>query len=298
MSWQLKSAYLGLLAGHRVRERGDQDPEVVLTSLDPERRETRPPKRIVKSTQITPFDVAGRRVLKLIPNEGSTGVNVLYLHGGGYIYPVLPAHWAAIGALLDQGATVWLPSYGLAPEHTIDDTLPLIDALYAIVDQVRGENPLILMGDSAGGGLALATAIRARDEGWRRADRIVLFSPWVDVNMTNPEAKELEPKDNMLVCSKLQVIGRAWAGQRSTTDPMVSPLYDTLANLPEILIYQGEYEVFTPDVREFARKARAAGTIVTLAVVPGAGHAYALAPWIPESAQALRESLEGLTAAV
>jgi len=232
--------------------------------------------------------VGGFDVVTLRPHGlPAASPHLLYLHGGAYVAPVIKRHWAIIEALLRRTpVAVTVPMYGLAPEHTVDDAFGLLDALTA--NATEDPRRLVLAGDSAGGGLALAYAQRQRDTGiGRTADAVVLFSPWVDVTMTNPGIAAIEPRDIMLASPGLQVCGTWWAGRHDTTDPTVSPVYGELGGLPPIITFQGDHDLFLPDVTTLHARILRAGGASSLIVAPGAFHVYVGATWTPEAKLAL-----------
>ena len=253
---------------------------------DPARTDAAVPPGMRRRYEVSESRIGDRLVTRVAPRGTTPVAEVLYYHGGGYVEPVQIPHWWIVGELVARsGAAVTMPSYPLAPEHSLDDVLPWFDQVFAQV-VARGRR-LVLAGDSAGGALAVVQAIRARDTGALRADHLVLYSPWVDATLANPDARALEPQDVLLRCDGLALDGRSWAGGRSASDRAVSPINDSLADLPPMSIYQGTHDILFPDVILFAEKARAAGTSVELTVAEGAFHVYVAAPWTPEGRRAL-----------
>ncbi|MFF7967023.1 alpha/beta hydrolase [Streptomyces sp. NPDC007903] len=256
------------------------------------------PESLRRSCLVSTETVDGHEIITLTPESGATGPEVIYLHGGAYVRPLVSAHWRIIAALIRQtGATVTVPLYGLAPRHTADDAYRFLDSVYRTVVQRAGDHPVFLAGDSCGAGLSVGLAIRCRDEGLRPPAGLLLFSPWVDVTMTTPGIAALTGLDPMLAPAGFVAAGRDWAGDRSVTDPLVSPLHDTLKDLPPISIYQGGHDILLPDAEKFAAKARAAGTHVDLHLWPTAIHVFVGAGWTPEARQALRDAADRLRSA-
>lgn len=205
-------------------------------------------------------EIEGRPVRTLAPRSRRTGVRLVHLHGGAYVYSAQEAHWRAMAQLASaSGSTVHAPLYGLAPGSTVDDALPFLDAVMATLRQADGSTPIFLSGDSAGGGLALAQALRMRDQRHRAADGILLFSPWLDATLDNPEIDRLERRDPMLSRRMLVQAGQWWAGERDASDPLVSPLRGDLAGLPPVTTYIGGRDLLLADARELDRRIRAAG---------------------------------------
>lgn len=272
------------LLSHQVGSSLFQNEHDTLAATRGPRRDASVPLSLRSMCRIVRTEVEGRPVLRLTPRVGESQIDVIYLHGGGYIFPLVPQHWWIIEGLIRMtGASVTVPLYGLAPEHTIDDAIPLLDTVYREV-AARGSR-LILAGDSAGSALALAQAIRARDCGWRKAAAVLLLSPWVDATVSNPFAKMMEPLDPMLRCDGGAACGRWWAGRRDPRDPMVSPINDTMKGLPPLVIYMGRYDLLLPDAHLLAHKARVAGTQVHMVEAPEGFHLYMAAPGTSEAQQ-------------
>ena len=107
---------------------------------------------------------------------------------------------------------------------------------------------IIMMGDSAGGGLSLALTEYFKAEGIRVPDELILFSPWVDVSMGNEEIKDFISRDPMIGPEEVLPAARAWAGDRDMHDPLISPLFGDLKGLRNVTVFIGTEEVLYPDV--------------------------------------------------
>jgi len=237
-----------------------------------------PPASVRAIATIENLEIGGFDVIRLTPHSGSTGTQLVYLHGGAYVFPLGSAHWKLIETLVAQtGATVTVPKYGLAPEYRADAAYELLDAIY---DRLTG--PVFLVGDSAGGGLALGFAMRLRDTGRPAPAGVILISPWLDITMTNPGIAAIAPRDPILAVPGLVEAGRWWAGARDTRDPLVSPALGSVGNLPPLHFYQGGRDILAPDAIAFAKKAGA-----HLTLYPGAFHGFTRARWTPEAREAI-----------
>ncbi|MEU5440995.1 alpha/beta hydrolase fold domain-containing protein [Streptomyces griseofuscus] len=196
-----------------------------------------------RSCLVSTGTVDGHEVITLTPRSGPMGTEVIYLHGGVYVRPLVSAHWRIVEDLVEDlirrtGATFVVPLYGLAPRYTADDAYRFLDTGYERVVQRAGDRPVFLAGDSCGAGLSVGLAIHCRNEGLRPPTGLILFSPWLDVTMTNPGIPALTKLDPMLAPAGFVAAGQDWAGGRSATDPLVGPLHDTLEKLPPITIHQ------------------------------------------------------------
>jgi monoterpene epsilon-lactone hydrolase len=198
-------------------------------------------------------------------------------------------HWRLISALLRRTpAAVTVPLYALAPQHGMDDAYRLLDAVTERLGDHAPAGPVVYAGDSAGATLALTYAIRQRDTGAaNQPAALVLFSPGVDLTMTNPAITALEPRDSILTSAQVRTVGQWWSGGRPLSDPAVSPLRADLSGLPPAHLFAGDQEILFPDIEAMHDKIRLAGGSSTLTVARGGFHDYPVAFWTPESRQAL-----------
>jgi acetyl esterase/lipase len=277
----------------RLRRRNTENLANMQARVAGPRLEAAPGAGILKIADVTTSTLNGCTVYSVVPKAGGTqppdpDTHVIYLHGGAYAGPIGPLHWNIIAALvLGSGATVTVPIYELAPEHTFTEAYELLDAVIATITARR----LFLAGDSAGGALALGEAMRLRDAGGRLAGPppagVILFSPWVDATMTNPDIATIQPSDPLLGAVGLEIAGRWWAGDADPRTPLVSPLFGDLADLPPVWIFQGGRDILAPDARLLADGLAAAGTRVELHFVPRAFHVWVAITVIPEARAAL-----------
>lgn len=191
-----------------------------------------PPQRLQKSCTVALSFEHGWPCYEIAPRGRTPKAQVLYLHGGAFIDEAGINHWALVKELTcNVPACVVVPVYPLAPAETAETVLPALTALARTLTSGSGL-PAVFMGDSAGGGLALAAAQRLRDEGEATADRLVLISPWLDALLDDPVVDEIQPRDPMLAAEALRWTGALWAGALSPSDPAVSPLNGSMAGLP------------------------------------------------------------------
>jgi acetyl esterase/lipase len=199
-------------------------------------------------------------VITVTPRIGTSTWNLMYLHGGGYIFPLLPPHWTIVRALIEAtGAAVTLPLYPLAPEHDHRPAWAMVDAVYDELLQEGAGKRLALVGDSAGANFALSVAIRRRNSGATLPDRLILFSPWLDLTLSDPAAREVEHRDGILAVDGAIQCGRWWAAEKDPRLPEFSPLYADLAGLPAMALFQGTNDIFIADARSFKARATAQG---------------------------------------
>lgn len=219
---------------------------------------------------------------------------VVYLHGGGYVQPIATQHWSLITQLArETNSEFVVVCYGLSPQYKVDHALEL---LRKIERDVSDRKPVVLMGDSAGGGLALAIA----QSGWKFVSKLVLISPWVDSEF-GEETRNYEMRDPWLNADSLRYIATVWSGVGSWQRPEVSPLRQSMKGLPPTSLFVGDYELFYPDLIALAQKMRSEGVKVNLDYQKGGMHVYPLIP-SPEGVRAvevikreLREVTERVT---
>ncbi|MFJ5551828.1 alpha/beta hydrolase fold domain-containing protein [Streptomyces sp. NPDC093225] len=241
-----------------------------------------PPRSLAKATELSRTFVGAWPVYDVAPREGDPSARVLYVHGGGFIHELVRAHWSLVRTLVTGArAHCVVPAYTLAPRGTADRTVPVAADLLSGLIQSGGPEGTVLIGDSAGAGLALAAAQRLRDRTGAQPSRIVLISPWLDVSMSHPEQPAIEARDPVLARAGLLEAGRLYAGTLEMGDPRVSPLHGSFAGLAPMTVFTGTRDVLAPDARELAARARAEGVAVDLHEAEGQASGYPLLP-VPE----------------
>ncbi|GAA2061486.1 alpha/beta hydrolase fold domain-containing protein [Williamsia deligens] len=227
----------------------------------------------------------------LVPRVRTRGPILLYLHGGAFVSPIQAAHWSIVERLLsgDVSAAV-VPSYPLLPEGSATTVIPRIVDLYA--DIVGRGEPVVVAGDSAGATLALNLAQRTAAAGLPSPRALLLYSPWLDLGVSNPLMRDIECRDPVLSREGLACAGRSWSAPALPTDPAVSPLHGDLSGLPETHVYQGGRDILAPDAKDFVEAARRAGSPAHLHLYPDAFHCFVGARWLPEARHALRHSVQ------
>lgn len=222
---------------------------------------------------------------------GGANRTILYLHGGAYVfgsprlYRTMTYPWA-----LQAKAEVFAPVYRLAPEHpcpaAIEDAVAAFEWLVS-----GGEKPetIVIAGDSAGGGLALATMMALRDAGKPLPAGAVLFSPWTDLACTGPSQAANDRTDAMFKRETVAKGGARYAGTLDLRDPRVSPLYGDFTGLPPMLVFASRSELLFDDSARLAPKAKAAGVPMRLEARDGLPHVWPMFhALIPEARESIR----------
>ncbi len=226
--------------------------------------------------------------------EAAADAIVLFLHGGAYVNEITDFHLDFCDRMAQEtGAYVVVPLYPLAPNHTFEETYELLDRLYPKLNGYG--KPLTLMGDSAGGGLAIAYCEYLIQEDRLQPEHVIAFSPWVDVSMSGENYDDYKSVDPMLELPGTVEMGLAWAGETDTKDYRISPYYGELKGLTEMTLFVGTRELLYPDVMSFYSRLKQAEVPVTLYVGEGMNHVYPIYPLVPESVAAARTAFEIIT---
>ena len=245
---------------------------------------------VPRGTKIEPITLAGRPAEKLTPKDATSGQVLYYLHGGAYLGGSPRTHRGMLAHIAKaSGATVIAIDYRLAPEHpypaALDDAVAGWKALLA---DGLAPSKLVIGGDSAGGNLALVTAIALRDAGLPLPAGLVLLSPWTDMSSSGRSMGTRAERDRLLTVRGIDRAAREFANGLPLTDPRLSPLFANLKGLPKMLIQVGDDEVLLDDSLRLADAARKAGVDVTLEHRMGLWHVWqVMAGWMPEADQAV-----------
>ena len=255
------------------------------------KRSAEPPAALRTRHDVRTRQVEGFPCCTVAPRGRRAGRAAVYLHGGAYISEISPQHWALISRLADAGVRVEVPSYGLAPQHTYREAYPFLTAVYRGLLTGFDAAAVTILGDSAGGGLALGFAHTLAAAGLPQPRRVVLISPWLDLTLSHPDLPAVEARDPWLCSVGLAEAARAWAGGDDQEDPRLSPGNGPLAGLAPIDLYVGTHEICLPDALQLQERARAEGVKIDLTVCEGALHVYPLLP-VPEGRAAAAAIVE------
>jgi acetyl esterase/lipase len=256
------------------------------------RADPSPPRHVARGFDVRRTERSGLPVFDLAPRGADPVRTVLYLHGGGFVSGLDRFHWRYAARLArGLGVRVVLPAYPLTPTHTWRDTLPRLVDLF---EQLAVASPqgVVVMGDSAGGGLAVGLAQRVARRSGPQPTHLVAFAPWVDLTGGTPGTAGAAADDPWLSLSKLRLYG-TWWGAGDPPAPEASPLAGDLSGLPPTLVQCGTRDLLVPQVRALVRDAQQAGSPVTYVEEPGLLHVYPLLP-IPEARRAWRQVREFL----
>lgn len=227
---------------------------------------------------------------------GSGEKCVFYLHGGSYVYQPMVFHWRFLQKLYKAAnVSVVFPIYNKAPHYTCETVVPQVAGLLQTVLKKYSKDNVYVMGDSAGGGLAVAVSKYCADNGLQLPASLTLFSPWLDVSMRNPEIQRYLDGDYMLYLPELMLYGTSYRGNVDRDDYRVYGVDVADEKFPPTDIFVGSADMLFPDCLLFKHNADKKGAKVRLYEFPHMQHVFALMP-IPEGTEVFRYVTDMLTA--
>lgn len=250
------------------------------------------PKRARQGVAIETLEDDGWTIHRIVPTGSKSNGTVVYLHGGAWMNEAAQQHWSLVQQIsAEAGVTVLFPGYPLIQAGGSAETVvPKVADLAERVDR-----PLILMGDSAGGTIAMSVSLLLKE---RRhpADLTVLISPVLDLRMENPEIDEVQPRDPWLVKRGQVMLTEKWIGEHRE-DPVLNPILGDAREVGPLVVFSGTRDLLNPDTRIFVKQASAAGADIEYYEQPEHIHVYPLLP-TPEGKRARRTIVNAVREAV
>ena len=239
-------------------------------------RETKEPDEIQQICNISIEKYQNRKIFIVKPkNTENTDLTILYFHGGSYMAEATMNHWNFIQKLaIDTNSTVIMPDYPLSPKSDYTDVLSMVEPFYNELTKSTNTSNLIVMGDSAGGGLALGLMEKVSNSNGPIPLKIILISPWLDTRLNNPQIDEFQKKDSQLNRTNLQLAGRRYAGKNGTNSYLVNPIDGDISKLNNITIFIGTNDILNPDVHLLQEKALAENVLIDVKEYENAGHIW------------------------
>ncbi len=240
--------------------------------------ESNAPQELQDKVEITTKEFMERKLFEIAPKNKDKKNNktILYFHGGAYVAEATEEHWDFLAKLVnDTKATVIMPDYPLTPKYTYKDVLKMIEPVYKeTITKVGAEN-LIVMGDSAGGGMALGLLEKLSQNNVEMPAKTFLISPWLDTTMSNPKIYEVQKKDKDLNKEKLYLAGVSYSRDlKQEEDYFVNPINGKFSKLKNIVIYTGTYDILNPDCHLLKEKAEKEGVNIEIKEYETAPHIW------------------------
>jgi monoterpene epsilon-lactone hydrolase len=240
--------------------------------------------------QQSPTTIGGVGAIKVtVPGAGADGV-ILYFHGGVYVIGTAEATVPLVGELARRTGTRAITlDYRLAPEHPYPAAVAdAQDAYQGLLEQGVDAGQIALAGESAGGGLAVATLLALRDAGIPLPSCAFLMSPYADLTLSGDSIADREAVDRTLTPAGLRLRILDYVAGADASDPLISPVFADLTGLPPLLIQVGSNEILLSDALRLAERAATDDVTVTLDVTDGVGHVFqAFAAMLDEADAAL-----------
>ncbi|RNI28222.1 alpha/beta hydrolase [Rufibacter immobilis] len=248
-----------------------------------------PPKSLRNKHTFEKLDASHVNGYWIDREKAPNGV-LVYLHGGGYLFGPVELQWKYIARLSRHtGKAAIVVDYRMAPEHPfpagLEDVVTLLTTLRS-----TGQLPdnYVLLGDSAGGGLAVSTAYRLKEMNQPLPKKLLLLSPWLDITLTNPASAFTAPKDIILGFDSVRKAAKKYMQHHDPRNPLISPVFGDVTGLPPTLLQIGTAEIFLWDSRSFVQKLANAGVPVQFEEYEDMFHVFPLVPFLPQSKKALQ----------
>lgn len=230
----------------------------------------------------------------ITPDDMKINSIVYYLHGGGYVFHQTINHMKFCTKMSrESGIRVMLIDYSVAPDNPYPVALDESIDVYKYLCKEYENTKIILMGDSAGGGLALATALKIKEMKLNIPSKIILLSPFLDVSGENEKMVDIEPDDPMLSIEFIKKCGRQYAGDFNLETPFISPIHGDFRGLPGISVYIGTHDILYPDCCIFKDLAEEQGVNINFVEYDKMIHVWMFYD-IPEGKQVQKEIFEEL----
>lgn len=249
-----------------------------------------PPASIAKKGVFESFEIGGAKAFWFNKSNQNNGV-LVFLHGGGYNTGPYKQHWEYFADICLRMKMAGIAiNYKLAPQHPFPAGL---NDVITILQNLKLQN-YFLLGDSAGGGLAVATCYKLSSLGEQMPKKLVLMAGWFDVTGDNPAMQLNVESDVMLIYEHLKISGGWYAGDENPTNPLVSPIFGDLSVLPPTLIQIGTNDIFLWDNRKFYLKCLDVNVKVKYEEYENTFHDFMLVGFLKEAKNARKSQIEFL----
>ncbi len=237
-------------------------------------------KRSLKKYSAQEEDILGHKTITFSAPNPVPSLHIIYLHGGAYVWQGAIIHWNFINKLLGAlNCRVTYFDYPLAPENTYLDTFKMLQMGFDHLVKKYPCDNFVLMGDSSGGGLALAFAQKLSKEKYPiQPKELILLSPWLDLALDNPGIPAIEKLDRLLKVNSLRAAGYLFAGKKDVSEYLLSPINGDISKLGSITLFIGTHDILWPDCIKFREKALRTGANLSFFEYREMPHTWMLFP--------------------
>jgi epsilon-lactone hydrolase len=210
-------------------------------------------KRIFKNFQLIVMVINKHRVLTFSPDAEGSHMHLIYFHGGAYVWQGDIIHWIFLRNLMRHlSCRASYVDYPLAPEHGHIETIAMVQKAYENLVMNYSKDQFVFIGDSAGGGLALALAQKLNRERFpTQPEKMILISPWLDIRLENPQIEPLASKDPLLSVESLSLAADLYARGANKSGYLLSPINGDVKGLGEMHVFIGTRDILWPDCHRF-----------------------------------------------
>ena len=247
------------------------------------------PQKFIDNYEVNKMIICDRNVITLKKDKQKQQKHIIFFHGGAYVAEMSPLHWKMIDHLLkNTDCKITVVDYPLIPEHNHNHTLSMAFKTYLQLTTLYQNDQFILMGDSAGGGLAFGLYHKLKNNVNKLPVKMILLSPWLDMTMSNETMLPIVKKDHLLEIETLKKCAESYACNTDLTAPSLSPIYGNLDHLPPTAIFYGSNELFFADCERLKEKLEKENHKVSFVCNPKMQHDWVLFN-LPESKQTLTQ---------
>lgn len=238
---------------------------------------------------VQPTVIAGLDAEWLVPKGAPATKTLLYLHGGAYVLGGCDSHRHLVSHIARAArCRALVPEYRLAPENPFPAAIEDVVEVYRALLREVGPEEIVIAGDSAGGGLAVACLLAIRDEGLPMPAGAFLLSPWLDLSASGESMQSRDGHDPWFRPGDIAVIACHYCGKEQVRDPRVSPVFADVHDFPPMFIQVGDDEILLSDATRLAEKLEACGSPVEIEIFPGMWHVFqAFLLVVPEARAAI-----------
>jgi len=238
------------------------------------------------------FLVCGKSVITITPNLCNNKLHILFFHGGAYVFEGSAMHRKLVVTFANKvSCKVSYIDYPLAPESTYIQTFEMVQKSYNLLVDKYPNDSFVFIGDSAGGGLALAFAQKlASENAIIQPQKLILFSPWLDLKMDNPQISSYITRDKILTLNGLKFTACSYAGGDNLRNYLLSPMFGNFDKLCSTLVFYGTEELLCPNIELMKIKTQLLPQFV-FRKFNSMQHDWVILP-IPEADHAINEAVD------